>query len=405
MLTGDLVRATVKEGRARPGFLDPEQARYRERAEAILACVRGSVGRRRVDIEEELAGILGDGVDRKLFDGLAKLVFDECEFATASPIPPRELRQKVWLESARRGPLSTVELEGAATAAGVYAAVAAEIGADPATLPDALYADHPDEQRLTGCAAQDADWLVHRYNLSLVQALLFSAEKLHVRVPDATPARTRQLLRAVKFHQLCFTAAREADDLLLQLDGPASLLQQGNRYGLALARFLPTLVLQPRWSLTAVVRVRHLKPTLVLDQDSGLRSEVPDHGAYETREAVWFAERFEALESGWVLERDPTPLPQGSEGVVVPDFTFRKGARVAHLEILGFWRKGTVEKRLSLLKKYGPPNLVLAVSRRYCTEKAAELPDQVVPFAEVIPARQVLERVEVVASGKGKRGG
>ncbi len=398
MLTGDLVRATVKDGRARPGFLDPESDRHRERAEEILGCITGGVGRRRADLDEELEGLLGDATDRKLFDGLAKLVFDVCEFETSAPIPPRELRQKVWLESARRGPLSTVELEGAATVASVYAAVAAELGVDPATLPDALYADHPAEQRLLGHRAGDARWLLDRYNLALVQALLFSAERLHVRVPDATPAAARQLLRAVKFNQLCFTGSREGPDLLLQLDGPASLLAQGSRYGLALAKFLPTLVLQPRWSLQAGVKVRHYKPTLVLDQESGLRSEARDVGNYETREAIWFAERFEALESGWVLERDPTPIVQGSEGVVVPDFSFRKGARVAHLEILGFWRKGTIEKRLGLLKKYGPKNLVLAVSKRFCTEKAAELPEQVVPFAEVIPAKQVLERVEAVAA-------
>jgi hypothetical protein len=39
---------------------------------------------------------------------------------------------------------------------------------------------------------------------------------------------------------------------------------------------------------------------------------------------------------------------------------------------------------------------VLAVSKRYCTEKAAELPEQVVSFAEVIPAKQVLERIEAL---------
>ena len=53
---------------------------------------------------------------------------------------------------------------------------------------------------------------------------------------------------------------------------------------------------------------------------------------------------------------------------------------------------------MTLLKKHGPKNLVLAVSKRYCTEKAAELPEQVVGFAEVIPAKQVLQRVEKVAT-------
>jgi predicted nuclease of restriction endonuclease-like RecB superfamily len=397
MLTGELVRASVKDGTVKPGFISLDKPSVRERAGQVIACIDGSVGQRRGDIDAELKHLLGDGVDQKLFVGLAKLVFDQCTFATQSPLPPRELRQLVWRESARRGPLSVVDVEGANTASSVYAAVAAAIGADPATLPDALYADHPDEQRLTAASAFTPETLVARYNLALVQALLFSAAHVDVRLGSPTPADSRQLLRAVKFHQLCFAATREGGDLCLRLDGPASLFSQTTRYGLSLARFLPSLVLHPRWSLRATVEVKRWKPTLEIDQGTGLVSHARDVGRYETREAEWFAERFLALDSGWALERDPLPLNQGGEGVVVPDFTFRKGRKVAHLEILGFWRKGTVERRLALLKKHGPSNLVLAVSRRYCTEKAADLPDQVVSFAEVIPARHVLEAVERVA--------
>lgn len=398
MLTGDLVRCTVKEGKVKPGFITFEQNRYRERAEDILAAVTASHQSRRDDIEAELQDILGDGVDRKLFDGLAKLVFDVCEFATQSPIPPRDLREKVWLESAKRGPLTTVALEGAHTRESVFATIGAELGADPALLSDALYADQPGQQRLIACLAGDARWLIERYNLALVQALLFSAEHVNITVGAPTPARMRQLLRAVKFNQLCFAAVRSGEDLMLRLDGPASCLSQTTRYGLALARFLPTLVLQPTWSLTAKVQVKRYKPLLEIDHTLGLVSHAADVGAYETREAEWFRERFTALESGWTLERDPLPLLQGSEGVVVPDFTFRKEGRIAHLEILGFWRKGSIQKRLAAMKKHGPRNLVLAVSKRYCIGEAEEMPDQIVPFAEVIPAKQVLERIEGIAS-------
>ncbi|GDX83485.1 hypothetical protein LBMAG42_52960 [Deltaproteobacteria bacterium] len=401
MLTGDQVRATVKEGKVKPGFITHEQDRYRERAEDILACVKASEQRRRGDIEADLEGILGDGIDRKLFDGLAKLVFDTCDFATQSPIPPRDLRQRVWLESARRGPLSVIAVEGVNTRDAVFAAVAAELGVQPDGLAEALYADQPDEQRLTICDAGDAQWLIDRYNLALVQALLFSAEHVDITVGAPTPARARQLLRAVKFNQLCFTAEMSGVDLKLRLDGPASCLSQTTKYGLAMAKFLPTLVLQPIWSLTARVQVKRFKPLLSVDHTLGLRTTTKDTGVYETREAEWFRERFEALESGWVLDRDPTPLMQGPDGVVVPDFSFRKGGRVAHLEILGFWRKGSIEKRLAAMKKHGPKNLVLAVSKRYCVEEAEALPEQIVPFAEVIPAKQVLERIELIARKVG----
>ena len=85
--------------------------------------------------------------------------------------------------------------------------------------------------------------------------------------------------------------------------------------------------------------------------------------------------------------------------MLFPCFSFRKGGKVAHLEILGFWRHDDLEKRLALVERYGPGNVVLAVSRKLRGSKAAlaEAPDWVVDFAEVVPAKQVLETVERVA--------
>ena len=410
MLTADLVRAAAKGGVIKPGFVDFATPRIAERATEILNAVGAAIGQRRKDIEEELEGLLGDAVDRKLFAGLAKVVFDACDFEVASPVEPRELRRLVWLESARRGALSSVALEGVSTAADVYAAVATELGADPALLPDAMFADRSDEQRLTKCDLTEPSQLVDRYNLGLVQALLFSAHHLDIELSTPTPARARQLFRAIKFHQLLFSTTPVDGGYRIRLDGPASLFAQSSRYGLALAKFLPVLLLQPGpWTLRAEVTWGRFRPSMVLTHESGLRGKALDHGAYETREAEWFAERFLALDSGWTLDRDAQPLLQGADSVVVPDFTFRKGGKIAHLEILGFWRKGSIETRLALLKKVGPKNLVVAVSKRYATDKEGELPDSVVPFAEVIPAKEVLRRIEGVATredgvAEGKKG-
>ncbi len=397
MLTADLIRATVKKGELLPGYIDIGNERVAERARDILDAVRQGVGERRGDIEGELESLLGDATDGKLFAGLAKIVFDACEFATESPVDPRELRQRVWLESARRGPLSPVPLEGLPTRAGVLAHVAAELGSEAGIVEEAMYADLPSQQRLVSCSIESADVLVQRYNLGLVQALCFSASELEICLESPEPGRMRQLMRAVKFNQLCFSASAEGTSYRLRIDGPASLFSQTNRYGLALAKFLGTLVLLPgAWSARAVVKWKQYSPTLTITQESGLKSHYRDVGAYVTREAEWFRERFDALGSGWTLDLDPMPLAQGTGGVVVPDFGFRKDGRVAYLEILGFWRKGSIEKRLGALQKHGPRNLVVAVSRRYATEKG-EVPEGVVGFAEVVPARDVLRLVEALA--------
>lgn len=401
MLTGDLVRARVVEGRVKPAFVDPASPRLLARAEALRAVIIEHVGRRRGELDEAVKHVEGDGVDHKLTRGLVKVALDRAEFDVAAPVPPAQVRARIFRLARARGPLALDPIAGGRpVAAALWAELGAELGVEPDALAACLYGDHEDQQVLVSVDVPSAEWLLHRYNVALVQAVLLRAEELRVRLRAPTPGRARQLARQLKFHQLLFQMLPEPDGYTLVVDGPASIFAQTTRYGVALARLFPAILLQPGdWEVEARVTWRNRRATLRLGPQDGLRSHYRDLGAYDTREAAWFAERFEALRSGWTLARDAEPIHQGGEAVVVPDFSFRRDGRVAHLEILGFWRKATVPKRLQLLRRHGPSNLVLAVSRRLCGEgEAVDLPDAVVPFAEVIPAKEVLARVERIAT-------
>ncbi len=82
--------------------------------------------------------------------------------------------------------------------------------------------------------------------------------------------------------------------------------------------------------------------------------------------------------------------------MVIPDFCFEKEGRRAYLEILGFWRKGWLKKRMKLLEAQGPGNLVVAVSTKLAGSKEAvsKFPGRVVYFKEVVPAKDVLACIE-----------
>ena len=65
------------------------------------------------------------------------------------------------------------------------------------------------------------------------------------------------------------------------------------------ARFLPALLLQKgAWSLHAPVRWKEEDRVLDLDHTATLTSHYRDTGAWVPKEALWFAERFEALNKG-----------------------------------------------------------------------------------------------------------
>jgi hypothetical protein len=138
---------------------------------------------------------------------------------------------------------------------------------------------------------------------------------------------------------------------------------------------------------------------LSLTHESGLRSHYTDRGAYQTREQKWFSERFKKLDTDWKMTQGKRPITLGSRGVLFPDFTFTKDGRTAHLEILGFWRKDALAKRLALLEDFGPGNVVVAISRKLRGSKEAMDPysGPIVDFAEIVPPKKVLAAVERVA--------
>ncbi len=402
MLTGELVRVRIAEGKVRPAFVDPASERLRERAADLLELFRAAVGEPRGGIDEAVDAVVGDGTDHKLVRGIVKIILDRCEFDVASAVPPPALRDRLFRLAAARGPVLADGTAGGVTADALVAEAAAELGVAPEGLHRAMWADHPERQTLTAVAVPDVDWLLHRYNVALVQAVLLRATELRLRLVRPAPERARQLLRAVKFHQLIHAVRPEDDGWTVVLDGPASIFSQTTRYGFALAKFFPAALLVPtEWRLEASIAWPGKRPAeLHLSPADGLRSHYADRGGWEPRECAWFEERFRALDSGWALSRDVEPLAQGPDALVLPDFRFEKDGRVAWLEILGFWRKSTIERRVEGLRRHGPPGLVVAVSRKLAGEPGA-LPDEVVTFAEVVPARQVLDRIERAARRPG----
>jgi len=404
MLTGDLVRVQQKGSSLVPSFVNPEHKRIKESAESLLQLFREALerGASRHEIEQEIDWSVADRRDHKMVRGLAKVLMDRATFETQSLIDPATVRDEVFTEAATMGPLALREDPlGRNTADHVYAVVAERLQATAQSLEQSLYGDLKSAQTLVELKVPNAQWLIHRYNVALVQALLLKSESITLSLIKPPPARLKQLLRQMKFHQLIHHAHLDDERLIIDLDGPTSLFRQSTRYGMQLAVFFPALLLQTtEWEMSATVRWtrRRTRKTLRLDPSFGLVSHYRDQGAYQSREQQWFEERFQALKTDWVLEEGVLPIDLGGRAVILPDYVLRKGDQTLQLEILGFWRKEVLEKRLALLQKYGPKNWLVAISRKRGTSKQKKVPlaGPVLEFAEVLPPKKVIKYAEAL---------
>jgi len=394
MLTGELVRVRSTKDGLRPGFVKVDE-RTLERAAEVLALFHAGVeqGHTRQELNQAVMELVGDATDHKIWRGMAKLVTDKADFVTEAPLPPPELRARLF------GELGAAPSRQAAAA--TYKRLAQELDSTPDELKRLLFADRKEEQQIKACPIQDAGWLVRRYNVALVQAVLLKATQVTVTLRNPRSERLRQLFRSVAFHRLMYRVTPVEQGIRLELDGPASLLRLNTRYGMALATWFPALLLQDgAWQIEAEVRwtKRRLRKQLSLSSELGLVSHYRDTGAWRSRPEQWFLERFEALDSGWTV-RDGTVLDLGGQGVVCPAFTFEKDGRRAHLEVVGFWRKEWLKRRLALLDKHGPGTLILAVSTKLegAKQGLGRFGGQVVSFKEVVPAKDVLALIESCA--------
>lgn len=406
MLTGDLVRARVKGRDLAPSLIDPTRPGYKQRAEDLLDLFGEAVaqGWTRGAVDEAVNDLIGDGQDARIVRGLAKLCTDRSTFDIEAPLPPPALRAKVFGLARERGPLALASGPMARITAGdVLAEVAEELGVTAGAVADSLYADLRENHKILACRVDSAQWLLDRYNVALVQALLLKASEVRIRLEDPTAPRLRQLFRHIKFHQLIHSA-RHVDGLLeVTLDGPQSLFAQSTKYGLNLANFLPALLLQDSpWRMEATVlwtAARHRK-SLEIDNTLGLRSHYQDTGAYVPSEVSYFQERFEARESEWTLAPGKRPLSLAGRAVVVPDFTLSRGKDRVHLEIVGFWRREWLVRRLELLKRSGPRDLILAVSSKLRGSKEAleGFEGEVIEFSQVLSPKKVIEAAEALCA-------
>jgi len=387
MLTGRLVRVRHARDRLIPSYIEAGAPEWQEVAERLLTLFRGQEGRSRSELEDDVKETFGSDPQTLIHQGLAKLLEDRCEFEVVSGHPPEDLRELVFKRAAdvrfSREPEASAEesarLRLAAKQAhfkrdDILREVAAELKMTAEEVDRGLFADLKSEQRLVKFDDLSAERLLQRYNVALAQAVLLRSTGVAIDIRKEPPTRYRQLLRAAKFHRLIVDLKKLGPDSnRLYLDGPLSLFTSTQKYGLQLALFLPWVLQCRDFELEAEVRwgTEKKEKTFKLTPRDGLVSHLPETGSYTPPELAMFVQLFRKKIADWELIEEVDVLSLG-DGFWVPDFRLvqRATGQAVYLEVLGFWRRASVEKHLERLKQHIRQPYLLAVSDQLHIEEA-----------------------------------
>lgn len=336
----------------------------------LLDAVGPHLGATRDEISDAFARVQVAPNERRLALGLTKLVEDDCEFQQLDQADPLAIRSQVFLRAAseRRAATPVAPFSRSET----LQRSALELQISEARLEEALYADLRGAHRLIQVPKLNAPELIALYEQAQVQAVLLRAVQVVARVQCKSTDTYRSLFHKLKFRRLLFRLERlPAGDYSIVIDGPYSLFEGVTKYGLELAQVLPALQgcdvleLSARvlWGKTRTplhFEYRHVSPISDGEPLATLRDEVRS-----------LFQEFQALETPWQVSLAEQILELPGVGTCVPDLVFshRDSSPAVHLEMLGYWSRDAVFRRLELVERgLGRPVLFVAGSRLRVSE-------------------------------------
>ncbi len=403
MLTADLVRAQRRGDELRLVKLDDAgRARALAIAETLVEMARAHVGHTREEWDEATSAIDVEPRDVRLKAGLAKLVEDRCTFAMDETVDAIELRRELFLRAtiARRATPDGTRFDRDA----VVASLARDRGVASDAVERGLFADLRDAHELTDFEAIAKEALVALWERGQAQAVLLRAVRVTVDVRRTTPGATRALFHRLKFLRLLSTITRTDDGHRIVIDGPFSLFEASTKYGLELALIVPMLEHCEAWSLVADVRWGKERTPLTFrieGERTGARAKAPrlpdDVAALVTA--------FEALtEKGatrWRVSPSKAILDLPGVGLCVPDLVFERDGAEVHLEVMGYWSRDAVWKRVELVERGLASPLLFAVSARLRVSEEVlpnDAPSALYVYKGTMSARAIAERLDALAA-------
>jgi predicted nuclease of restriction endonuclease-like RecB superfamily len=397
-----MVRVRYARDHIIPQYLDASDPQWLQVAEQLLGIFRSSTGVTRGQLVEEIDDLFSALPQPQVHQGLAKLLEDRCEFEVQSDLPPEEVREAVFIAAARKRQALLEQIGTTFSRQEILEAVAEEMKTEPAKLEASMFADLKSEQCLTQFSDTISERLLQRYNVALAQSILLRSTGVDIVIRGETPARYRQLFRQVKFRRLiCDVDRVNANAYRLHLDGPLSLFSATQKYGLQLALFLPTLLLCSDFDLKAKLRwgTERKAKVFQLSSRDGLVSHQAETGAYVPPEVPMFVEMFQKKIVDWEISEEAEIIPLG-KSFWVPDYRLvhRATGQCVTLDILGFWRRSSVERHLQLLREHADRPFVIALSDQLNVEEADldGLPDNVVQFRNMPLAEEVAKRANLM---------
>ena len=431
------VQISSKKNQIKPVFIDWGKDNQPSLPSKIIKMYEDMADRKlsKANVDENLSEVEAKNPDYKLVRAICHLLEQRCEYSSHEsafsnarnndPMNPIHLRRQIFEIASLLGyPVTENQRKN------ILQKVASKNNLSVNDVEMAMWNDLEKNKYLKNFDSLTSLQLVAWYNLSALQTLLLNSVKMEFSIYGGFS--WKKILRKIKQLGLMYSLYRESnygsesnaqtkkEEILLKnktenkvictVNGPSSIVRLTDRYGMAMAKLIPSIIFSEIWSINATIlrkSISGMKKTydfelsstdkdiplfdastfdLQSEQKSGPGLSYDNYSMeyFDSSVEKKFMDKFLKFSTGWHLVREPDPLILSSGKAFIPDFVFEKYGVKVYLEIVGFWTEDYLKRKLEKIKDLtsksetgtstGPDLLIVANMDNCISENGKKIP-------------------------------
>lgn len=433
------VQISSKKNQIKPVFIDCEKDNQSSLPSKIIKMYEDMADRKlsKSNVDENLSEVEAKNPDYKLVRAICHLLEQRCEYASHESVFSNagkndtmnaiHLRRQIFEIASLLGyPVTENERKN------ILAKVASKNNLSVNDVEMAMWNDLERNKYLKNFDSLTSLQLVAWYNVSALQTLLLNSVKMEFSIYGGFS--WKKILRKIKQLGLMYSLYSESncgsksnaqtkkdgillkdkkeDKVICTVNGPLSIVRLTDRYGMAMAKLIPSIILSEIWSISATIlrkSISGMKKTYDFELSStdkdiplfdastfhfqseqisgpGLSYDKYGMEYFDSSIEKKFMDKFLKFSTGWELVREPDPLILSNGKAFIPDFVFEKYGVKVYLEIVGFWTEDYLKRKLEKIKDLtltsksetgtstGPDLLIVANMDNCISENGKKIP-------------------------------
>jgi predicted nuclease of restriction endonuclease-like RecB superfamily len=291
-----------KKGILRSVFLTEENSDY---CSSVIDLFSKSMGRSRGEIEEELKTMELKVQNPKILRGLALIMFRASEFRKPSPLDSEIVRKTIF--SMARNPIVNPGERKA-----VLEKIASLMNSSVREVDDAIYGDKESNLILASPFNASPDLLARKFNGEQIETVIMKSLWVEV----STTKHSNDFTRSIRSKGLLYEERTDGSSHIIRVNGPVSIFEKSERYGVKLALFVRYVLSHDDWELNASISLK-----------SNTGKKVKDEFLYHLDESISdliSGDEVTAEKLPSFVNRSPKSLEVDGK-IITPDYSVRVG--------------------------------------------------------------------------------